>query len=101
MNTNKFINMRISLQALELNRQDAWATHARAHCHEMLGEVEQGIQFMESTVADWKVSKTVQGDNNGTKMQPCWMIACHNFWHNALFYVEKGDFDTALSIYDG
>ncbi|CAD5215175.1 unnamed protein product [Bursaphelenchus xylophilus] len=72
-------------KGLEYNKQDAWSTHALAHCHEMLGEYNEGIKFMESTVSDW---------------EPCWMIACHNFWHNALFYVEKADYETALSIYD-
>lgn len=28
------------------------------------------------------------------------MLACHNFWHTALFYVEKGDIEGAVSIYD-
>lgn len=28
------------------------------------------------------------------------MLACHNYWHNALFYIEKGDFETALTIFD-
>ncbi|CAD5210113.1 unnamed protein product [Bursaphelenchus okinawaensis] len=72
-------------KGLEYNKQDAWSTHAIAHCHEMLGEYEDGIKFMESTVNNW---------------EPCWMIACHNFWHNALFYIEKGDYESALTIYD-
>ena len=71
--------------ALELQRQDCWATHAIAHCCEMNSKYEDGIKFMESTVADW---------------EPCYILACHNFWHNALFYVEKGEYEKALQIYD-
>lgn len=72
-------------KALEMQKHDAWATHAFAHCKEMNGQFEEGIKFMESTRSDW---------------MPCWMIACHNFWHTALFYLEKADFNTVLDIYD-
>ena len=27
-------------------------------------------------------------------------LGCHNYWHWALYYVEKGDFETALGILD-
>lgn len=40
---------------------------------------------MESTVGDWS---------------PCWMLACHNFWHTALYYIEPADYEKALSIFD-
>uniref|UniRef100_A0A915EWJ8 Tetratricopeptide repeat protein 38 n=1 Tax=Ditylenchus dipsaci TaxID=166011 RepID=A0A915EWJ8_9BILA len=71
--------------ALEINRQDCWATHAVAHCYEMKGEHDQGIEFMESSNEDWS---------------PCWMLACHNYWHTALFHIEKGDYKAALTIFD-
>ncbi|EYB90029.1 hypothetical protein Y032_0224g2718 [Ancylostoma ceylanicum] len=45
-----------ALKALEANRYDCWATHARAHVLEMQGRFDQGIKFLESTVEDWKVS---------------------------------------------
>ncbi|KAE9553672.1 hypothetical protein FO519_003120 [Halicephalobus sp. NKZ332] len=70
---------------LELQRQDCWATHAIAHCYEMNSKFEEGINFLESTVADW---------------EPCYILACHNFWHNALFYIDKGDYEAALRVYD-
>uniref|UniRef100_UPI00398EF26E tetratricopeptide repeat protein 38 isoform X2 n=1 Tax=Pristiophorus japonicus TaxID=55135 RepID=UPI00398EF26E len=28
------------------------------------------------------------------------MLACHNYWHWALYHIEKGEYETALSIYD-
>ncbi|KJH51931.1 hypothetical protein DICVIV_01912 [Dictyocaulus viviparus] len=52
---------------------------------EMEGRIDEGIQFMENTVDDWKHG---------------WMLATHNYWHNALYYVEKGDHETALTIFD-
>uniref|UniRef100_A0A1I7XDD6 Tetratricopeptide repeat protein 38 n=1 Tax=Heterorhabditis bacteriophora TaxID=37862 RepID=A0A1I7XDD6_HETBA len=72
-------------QALSLNRFDSWATHATAHVMEMEGRQDEGIHFMENTVNDWK---------------PGWMIATHNFWHNALFYIEKAEYEISLSIFD-
>ncbi|KAL6733712.1 hypothetical protein Aduo_004337 [Ancylostoma duodenale] len=74
-----------AVKALNLNRFDCWATHARAHCMVMQGRNDEGINFMESTVNDWR---------------PGWVIATHNYWHNALFYIEKGDYETPLTIFD-
>uniref|UniRef100_A0A915B5C3 Tetratricopeptide repeat protein 38 n=2 Tax=Parascaris TaxID=6254 RepID=A0A915B5C3_PARUN len=74
-----------ALKGLELRREDAWATHARAHCMEMNGRFNEGIAFMESTMDDWNRSS---------------MLACHNYWHTALFYLEREDYDTVLSYYD-
>uniref|UniRef100_A0A914DY36 Tetratricopeptide repeat protein 38 n=1 Tax=Acrobeloides nanus TaxID=290746 RepID=A0A914DY36_9BILA len=72
-------------KGLELQPKDCWSTHAVAHCMEMTGRFREGIQFMESTIGDW---------------EPCFMLACHNFWHNTLFYIEEGDYESAMSIYD-
>ncbi|VDL71749.1 unnamed protein product [Nippostrongylus brasiliensis] len=71
--------------ALELNRFDCWATHARAHVMLMNGRVDEGIRFMESTVDDWR---------------PGWIIATHNYWHNAVFHLEKGNSEAALTIFE-
>lgn len=51
----------------------------------MRGQNEAGLEFLERTVPDWKV---------------CSMWACHNFWHMALFHIEMGDFERALSVFD-
>ncbi|KHN84825.1 Tetratricopeptide repeat protein 38 [Toxocara canis] len=74
-----------ALKGLELRREDAWATHALVHCMEMNGRVDEGIKFMETTVQDWS---------------PCFMLACHNYWHTALLYLEKQNYETVLSYYD-
>ncbi|CAJ0608307.1 unnamed protein product [Cylicocyclus nassatus] len=74
-----------ALKALNLNRYDCWATHARAHCMLMQGRIDEGLNFMESTVDEWR---------------PGWIIATHNYWHNTLFYIEKGDYETPLTIFD-
>uniref|UniRef100_A0A914E034 Tetratricopeptide repeat protein 38 n=1 Tax=Acrobeloides nanus TaxID=290746 RepID=A0A914E034_9BILA len=72
-------------KGLALQPKDCWSTHAVAHCMEMNGRFREGIQFMESTLSDW---------------EPCFMLAGHNYWHNALFYVEDADYESAMSIYD-
>jgi hypothetical protein len=28
------------------------------------------------------------------------MLACHNFWHLAVYWIEKGDYAAALELYD-
>ncbi|ELT91181.1 hypothetical protein CAPTEDRAFT_178724 [Capitella teleta] len=76
---------KIGKQALYLNPHDGWATHAMSHVYEMQGRVQEGIQFMESTEDNWKGSD---------------MIAHHNYWHWALFNVENGQYDEALSLFD-
>lgn len=32
--------------------------------------------------------------------QPGWIIATHNFWHKAVFHIEKAEYEEAVSIYD-
>ncbi|ETN76381.1 hypothetical protein NECAME_11735, partial [Necator americanus] len=72
--------------ALEQNRYDCWATHARAHVLEMEGRFDEGIAFLESTVEDWK---------------PGWMLAAHNYWHNGLYYIERHkNYEVPLTIFD-
>ena len=51
----------------------------------MEGRVNPGIDFMSSTVNDWSV---------------CNYLACHNFWHWALFHIEKEEYQTALNLFD-
>ena len=72
-------------EALVLNPTDCWATHARAHCFEMNGLTNEGIDFMKSTESDWRKGG---------------MLACHNYWHWALYHIERGEFESALGIYD-
>jgi hypothetical protein len=28
------------------------------------------------------------------------MLACHNYWHNALYYIEEQNYEAALNIFD-
>ncbi|KAI8493727.1 Tetratricopeptide repeat protein 38 [Branchiostoma belcheri] len=72
-------------KGLELNQKDAWSTHSMAHVLEMGGRQDEGIAFMSTTMTDWNT---------------CGMLACHNYWHWAVYHVEKGEYTAALDIYD-
>lgn len=73
------------LAALAVNADDVWSIHAVTHTYEMRGLVDTGIEFLTAREADW-------GSGN--------LFTVHNWWHLALFYLEIGEHDTSLAIYD-
>jgi tetratricopeptide (TPR) repeat protein len=75
----------VARQALSINPRDCWATHALTHVLEMASRQEEGIRFLESTLADW--------------LQGKW-LAVHNSWHLALFLIELGRGAEVLAKYD-
>lgn len=84
--TNLFTEAEKSaLKALSLNKRDAWATHAFSHVNEMLGRQKQGSDFLEKTETDWA---------------SCGMLACHNYWHWAVYHIERGNYEDAIGIYE-
>uniref|UniRef100_A0A8C4N3N5 Tetratricopeptide repeat protein 38 n=2 Tax=Eptatretus burgeri TaxID=7764 RepID=A0A8C4N3N5_EPTBU len=72
-------------KALVLNPKDGWATHALAHVYEMRAQMNEGLMFMEDTESNWKT---------------CDMLAAHNYWHWSLYFMDEGDYDKVLNIYD-
>ncbi|AFZ19074.1 tetratricopeptide repeat protein [Allocoleopsis franciscana] len=72
--------------ATEMNRNDPWAHHAVAHVLEMQGRLEEGILWMESLCDTWENCNS--------------MLYTHNWWHIALYYLEKQQFQKVLSLYD-
>ncbi|XP_053740496.1 tetratricopeptide repeat protein 38 [Synchiropus splendidus] len=76
---------KVAMEGLALTRDDAWSVHSVAHVCEMKAEVDKGLKFMESRENDW------QGSD---------ILASHNYWHWALYFVEKGDYEAALQIFD-
>uniref|UniRef100_G1SD60 Tetratricopeptide repeat protein 38 n=1 Tax=Oryctolagus cuniculus TaxID=9986 RepID=G1SD60_RABIT len=76
---------KLAKEALSITPTDAWSVHTMAHIHEMRAEVQQGLEFMQHSETHWKDSD---------------MLASHNYWHWALFLIEKGDYEAALTIYD-
>lgn len=72
--------------ATQMNRNNPWAHHAVAHVMEMQGRLDEGIAWMESLCDTWE-------DCNS-------MLYTHNWWHIALYYLEKEEFEKVLSLYD-
>lgn len=75
----------VGRRAVELNRRDAWAVHAVAHVIEMQGRHRDGIELLEGTAADWSEESA---------------LACHNWWHLALHYLDHGRMSRVLEIFD-
>ena len=75
-------------RALELQPADGWAVHAVAHVMEMQGRIDEGIAWLQSRVDDWSPA---DGSN---------MFAAHNWWHLALFHLDRGEFDRVLELFD-
>ncbi|HEY9626344.1 MAG TPA: tetratricopeptide repeat protein [Coleofasciculaceae cyanobacterium] len=73
-------------QATEMNRHNPWAHHAVAHVLETQMRFEEGIVWMENLADTW---------------EPCnSMLYTHNWWHVALYYLKRQDFQTVLNLYD-
>ncbi len=72
-------------QALALEPKDGWAVHAGAHVMEMEGRIDEGIAWLVSREQDW-------APNNG--------FAFHNYWHLALYYLDRQRYADALALYD-
>ncbi len=73
-------------QAVDLDPLDCWAHHAVAHVMEMQGRAQDGVGWMITREPYWA------GDDNFFKV--------HNWWHRAIFHLDLGQSDEALSLYD-
>ena len=71
--------------ACELQPRDAWAHHAVLHVMEMQGRTEDGIHWARSRVNDWAP------DN---------MMQVHNWWHLALYHLDREEIPEVLKLYD-
>ena len=71
--------------AVEHNRRDPWAVHAVAHVMEMQGRIREGIEWLESRQDDWAPDNA---------------FAYHNWWHLALYYLDLGEHQRVLELYD-
>lgn len=76
---------KVAMEGLALTPEDAWAVHSVAHVYEMRADIDKGLKFLETREKDWQVSD---------------MLASHNYWHWALYFIEKEQYDAALEIFD-
>jgi hypothetical protein len=72
-------------RALALQPKDGWAVHAVTHVMEMQGRIDEGIEWLESREGDW-------APGNG--------FAFHNYWHLALYYLDRQQHGQTLQLYD-
>jgi len=72
-------------KGLEFARDDAWGLHAVAHVHDMTGRSEEGAGWLENHPDGWA---------------HCNNFGYHVWWHLALMYLDQGDADKALALYD-
>lgn len=75
----------VGRRALELQPKDAWAIHAVAHVMEMQGRLRDGIDWLTQRENDWSI-------DNG--------FAFHNWWHLALYWLDLGDTNRVLALFD-
>ena len=76
---------RLAREAVARNPDDLWSVHAVAHVLEMQGRLAEGSSWLEGPDEQWADRGPFKG---------------HLWWHMALFAVERGDFDRAITIYD-
>lgn len=76
---------KIGRKAVELEPCDGWAVHAVAHVMEMQGRSTDGASWLMSRADHWAPDNA---------------FAYHNWWHLALFFMDKNDIDSALQLYD-
>lgn len=73
-------------RAVELQSRDGWAWHAVAHVHEMRNRPLDGIAWLAPHAERWASES---------------FLAVHNWWHLALFHLERDDVDAVLRLFDG
>ncbi|KAI2796188.1 Tetratricopeptide repeat protein 38 [Blomia tropicalis] len=67
------------------NGYDGWATHALAHTYLMQKRYGEGQNFMKDTCKLWTTAN---------------LLACHNYWHFALFHQSDDKADEAVYLLD-
>ena len=73
-------------RALELDRRDPWAWHAVAHVLEMQDRVDEGITWLNEDTGAWSKDS---------------FFAVHNWWHLALYHLEREEIPRVLELFDG
>lgn len=71
--------------SVELEPRDSWGWHAVAHVHEMRNDARAGIAWLAPNAPTW---------SDGS------FLAVHNWWHLALFHLERDEIDEVLRLYD-
>jgi len=73
-------------RCVELEPRDGWGWHAVAHVIEMRNRPDEGIAWLAPGAPVWSDES---------------FLAVHNWWHLALFHLERDDVDEVLRLFDG
>ena len=73
------------LAAVDGNPDDVWGIHAVVHTYEMQGRIDEGIGFLTGDSTRWEAGN---------------LFTVHNWWHLALYFLEAGQPQRSLEIYD-
>lgn len=76
---------RAGRRAVAIAPDDAWGMHAVSHVHEMRGDCETGIEWLEQCRPAWS---------------RCNNFSFHMAWHLALLHLARGQHDRVLALYD-
>ncbi len=73
-------------RAVAMEPRDGWAQHAVAHVMEMQGRLDDGVDWMSTDPEVWSRES---------------FFAVHNWWHLALYRLERNEIDEVLALFDG
>lgn len=73
-------------RCVELEPRDSWGWHAVAHVMEMRNRPDDGIAWLAPGARHWSTDS---------------FFAVHNWWHLALFHLERDEIDEVLRLFDG
>jgi hypothetical protein len=77
---------RTGRRSVELERRDGWGWHAVAHVMEMQGRQGDGIAWLRADAEAWSEES---------------FFCVHNWWHLALFHLDRDEIDEVLTLFDG
>ncbi len=73
-------------QALALRPSDPWAHHAIAHVYESQDRTRDAIKFLTAQAPGWE-DRSI-------------FMRGHNWWHLALFHLDRGEHERVFEIHD-
>lgn len=77
---------RFGRDSVTRERRDGWGWHAVAHVMEMQNRSAEGIAWLQAGADAWSRES---------------FFAVHNWWHLALFFLDRGEIDEVLRLFDG
>ncbi len=72
--------------ASQMSDHEPWANHAVAHCLDAGGRLDEAVEWMHGLAPTW------EGCNS--------FMYTHNWWHTALFHLDRDETAVGLAIYD-